>query len=95
MILNSLLINIIDFKFTLNGTGNTATIPIPIRIGVTPTTRLGSSNMFLLNHIFNFIAITTPTSLADVIRHVHYIHGTRSGVWGKYQLPLPPPFFLG
>jgi hypothetical protein len=95
MVLNSLLINIIDFKFTLDRPGNATTIPIPIRIGVTPTTRFRSSDMFLLNHIFNFIAITTPTSLADVIRHVHYTHWTRSGIWGKYQLPFPPPFFLG
>jgi hypothetical protein len=61
MIIYSLLVNIIDFEFTLDSTGNATSIPIAIRIGVTPTTRFRSSDMFFLNDIFNFIAITSPT----------------------------------
>jgi hypothetical protein len=71
MIVYSLLVNIIDFEFTLDSTGNATSIPIPIRIGVTPTTRFRSSDMFFLNDIFNFIAITSPTQaqLAYVTRY--------------------------
>jgi hypothetical protein len=71
MIIYSLLVNIIDFEFTLDRTGNATSIPIPIRIGVTPTTRFRSSDMFFLNDIFNFIAITSPiqAQLAYVTRY--------------------------
>src|SRR5271169_6541679 len=72
LLIHNLLINIIDFKFTLHSPRRSprrnTTIPIrSIRVGVTPPPRFRCRDMFFFNEILNFVSLAAPA-------HTHVSH---------------------
>lgn len=61
MLLDGLLVNIVDFEFTFNGTGDAISV-CGDGVRVASTTGFGCCDLFFFDEVLDFVAVAAPES---------------------------------